>query len=204
MNIIGASGHAKVIIEILVLSNQKIDNIWDDNKLLGKFEGYLIKGSTEDLSKINGRTSIIAIGNNDIRKKIANKVGGDFYRAFHPKCFISPTSVIGKGSVVMANATVSSNVNLGEHVIINTNASVDHDCEIGDFVHVSPQAGIAGGVLIGEGSHIGLGACVIQGLKIGKWVTIGAGTVVIKDVPDFAVVVGNPGKIIKYKNDFKR
>jgi acetyltransferase EpsM len=53
-------------------------------------------------------------------------------------------------------------------------------------------------VKVGEGTHIGIGSSVIQGITIGKWVTIGAGAVIIRDIPDFAVVVGNPGKIIKY------
>ena len=52
--------------------------------------------------------------------------------------------------------------------------------------------------MVGEGAHVGIGACVIQDIKIGKWATIGAGAVIIDDVPDYAVVVGNPGKIIKY------
>ncbi len=49
-----------------------------------------------------------------------------------------------------------------------------------------------------EGAHVGTGAIVIPGIKIGKWCTIGAGAVVVKDVPDNAVLVGNPGDI-KYK-----
>ena len=53
---------------------------------------------------------------------------------------------------------------------------------------------------MGEGTHIGAGATIIPNLKIGKWATIGAGAVVIKDVPDYAVVVGNPGRIIKIGN----
>ncbi|MFC0184902.1 DapH/DapD/GlmU-related protein [Pseudarcicella hirudinis] len=67
-----------------------------------------------------------------------------------------------------------------------------------DFVHISPNACICGGVSIGEGTHIGAGAIVIQGISIGRWATIGAGAVIVKNVPDYAVVVGNPGKIIKY------
>ncbi|RZK77309.1 MAG: acetyltransferase [Pedobacter sp.] len=204
MNIVGASGHAKVIIEILKLTGQPIDNIWDDNSSLIEFEGFTVKGNSEMLSKTKSHVSIIAIGNNRIRKRIAEMVGGDFEVAIHPKSSISPTAYIGKGTVIMANATVSSCVNLGKHVIINTNASVDHDCKIGDFAHISPQAGIAGGVSIGEGTHVGIGASIIQGLKIGNWATIGAGAVVLKDVPDFAVVVGNPARIIKYNHEFEQ
>jgi len=56
-------------------------------------------------------------------------------------------------------------------------------------------------VFIGEGTHVGIGASIIQGIKIGKWATIGAGAVVIRDVPDYAVVVGSPARIIKYKKN---
>jgi acetyltransferase EpsM len=64
-------------------------------------------------------------------------------------------------------------------------------------VHISPGAVLAGGVRVGIGSHIGIGAMVIPGKKIGQWCTIGAGAVIIEDVPNFATVVGNPGKIVK-------
>ena len=47
---------------------------------------------------------------------------------------------------------------------------------------------------------MGIGAVIIQGVKIGNWVTIGAGTIILNDVPDYAVIVGNPGKIIKYNS----
>ena len=62
--------------------------------------------------------------------------------------------------------------------------------------HISPNAALAGNVSVGEGTQIGIGAAVIQGIKIGKWVTVGAGAVIIKDIPDYAVVVGNPARIL--------
>ena len=52
----------------------------------------------------------------------------------------------------------------------------------------------------GELSFIGIGTTIIQGIKIGRNVTIGAGSVVIKDIPDNVITIGNPAKIIKYKN----
>ena len=55
---------------------------------------------------------------------------------------------------------------------------------------------MAGNVRVGEGTHVGLGAAVRQGVTIGKWCVIGAGTVVINDVPDGAMVVGNPARLI--------
>ncbi|MBX9807224.1 MAG: acetyltransferase, partial [Flavobacteriaceae bacterium] len=55
-----------------------------------------------------------------------------------------------------------------------------------------------GNVTIGEGAHIGIGATIIQGITIGKWAVIGAGAVIIENIPDNVVVVGVPGKIIKF------
>ena len=71
---------------------------------------------------------------------------------------------------------------------------------IGDFVHISPNAALAGNITVKKGAHVGLGANIIQGITIGEHAMIGAGTVVLNDVPAHAVVVGNPGKIIKMKN----
>ncbi|MNK68268.1 putative acetyltransferase EpsM [compost metagenome] len=69
---------------------------------------------------------------------------------------------------------------------------------ISDYTHVSPRVALAGNVTVGEGAQVGIGACVKQNVKIGKWAIVGAGAVVIKDVADYAVVAGNPAKIIKH------
>ena len=198
MHIIGASGHAKVIVDIIQESGLSIEGIWDENPDIKNFVGYAIAGNFADFKSINTNEVIIAIGNNSIRKRIAAELLENVAVAIHPRAFVSRYSTIGAGTVIMANATVNANASVGSYAIVNTNASIDHDCVIENFVHISPQAGIAGNVLVGEGSHVGIGASVIQGINIGKWTTIGAGTVVINDVPDFAVVVGNPGRIIKY------
>ena len=96
----------------------------------------------------------------------------------------------------MPKVVVNSGTKIGKHCIINSAAVVEHDYVIDDFVHVSPNATLTGGVEVGEGTYIGAAAVVIPNITIGKWVTIGA--VIINDVPDYAVVVGNPGKIINY------
>jgi sugar O-acyltransferase (sialic acid O-acetyltransferase NeuD family) len=198
MHIIGAGGHAKVIINSLLEANQPITAVWDEDKNVAAIMDIPICGNLEAFKKSEALVALIAIGNNRIRKRIAHQLQLSFGLAIHPKSAIAASAQIGEGTVVMANATINPVVIIGQHVIINTNASIDHDCRIDDFVHISPQAGLGGNVSVGEGTHIGIGASVIQGIKIGKWATIGAGAVIIRDVPDYAVVVGNPGKIIKY------
>lgn len=201
MDIIGASGHAKVIIDILRLNQVPIDGIWDDNPAMDRFMGFPLKGSVDACVQAGPESLIIAVGNNAARKNIAMRFSNMvFGSAIHPTAAIATEVHIGAGTAVMANSSINTGTRLGTHVIINTNASVDHDCVIGDYVHISPQAGLAGGVKVGAGTHIGIGASVIQGIKIGKSCTIGAGAVIIRDVPDSATVVGNPGRIIKRIN----
>lgn len=198
MILFGASGHAKVIIDVLERSGQTIDFLVDSNPGLTSLLGY--KVYTADRAPVCDQPVIISIGNNAIRKRIAQESPDVFGKATHPKAVIDSRVQVGRGTVVMANAVINSSTQIGEHCIINTKASVDHDCKIGNFVHVSPGATICGGITIGEGSQIGAGATIIPNLTIGKWVTVGAGSVIIRDVPDGAVVVGNPGRIIKIKN----
>lgn len=198
MILYGASGHARVIAEIILATGTGDIEFWD-NAVKPDIWGYKVLKPADHDGAAN-RELIISIGNNRVRRNIADKLSGNFVfaNAIHPSAIVSQHAVVAAGTVIMANVSVNCDTRIGEHVILNTNCSVDHDCIIDDFVHVSPNAALAGNVEVGEGTHIGIGACVIQGIKIGKWATIGAGAVIITDVPDCAVVVGNPGRIIKY------
>ena len=197
----GASGHCKVIIDILQRSNQQIDFIVDDNPDCNSILD--LKVSRPDILDFSNESRIIlSIGNNKIRKKLAAHLKQlQFAAATHPLAIISAHASVQEGTVVMAGAIINAGASIGKHAIINTGAVVEHDCVIEDFVHVSPNASLAGGVFVGEGSQVGIGACVIQNVKIGKWALVGAGAVVIHDVPDYAVAVGNPARIIKIKKD---
>lgn len=200
MYLYGASGHAKVIIEILELSGIKIIGLFDDNPLIQDLIGYRCFGPLTNSNQVNDNF-IISIGDNLLRKKISERFILEYGQAIHPTVIISERTQILNGTVIMGHAIINSGSSIGAHVIINTSASVDHDCKIGDFVHISPNATLCGGVSIGEGTHFGAAAVAIPNVNIGKWATIGAGTVIISDVPDYAVVVGNPGKIIKINTE---
>ncbi len=197
MYLIGASGHAKVIIEILELLGISLDGLFDDNPDIKQLMDYPVLGSYAPSKAPDGRF-IISVGNNLTRKKISERYAISYSPAIiHPRACISKRAKIDEGTVVMGHAIVNADTHIGRHVIINTSASVDHDCIIGDFAHISPNATLSGGVRVGEGTHVGSGAVVIPNITIGKWATIGAGAVIIRDVPDYAVVVGNPGRVIR-------
>lgn len=197
MYLFGGNGHCKVIVDIIKKNEYPIEGIFDDNPRFDMiFDIPVFK--TEALDFFIDKQLIISIGNNETRKRISEKIPAIYVKAIHPNAIVSYDVKIDGGTVIMAGAVLNASVNIGKHCIVNTGAVIDHDCRIDDFVHISPNASLAGNVVVGEGTQIGIGASVIQGIKIGKWVTIGAGTVIINDVPDYAVVVGNPGKIIKY------
>jgi sugar O-acyltransferase (sialic acid O-acetyltransferase NeuD family) len=196
MILFGASGHGKVIIDILELNGVDDIVIWDDNSVTPVW-GYETK--KPNITQLSDEPIIISIGSNENRKKVVERLPAEanYIVAIHPHALLARTVNVDNGTAIMAGVAINPDTTIGKHCIINTNASVDHDCIIGDYVHISPNVALCGNVSVGEGTHIGAGSVVIPGKKIGKWCTIGAGTVVINDVPDYATVVGNPGRIIK-------
>ena len=193
----GAGGHAMVIAELLEVSGMQIIGFYDEMTYKKEVFEYPVLKSANEINVKNNVHWIVCVGNNKARKTITEKRAFLYGRAIHPTAQISKRASIGEGTVIMAGVVVNSSAVIGKHVIVNTNASIDHECILEDYVHVSPGASLAGNVVVGEGTHIGTGASVIPGVRIGKWCTIGAGAAIIKDVPDFATVVGVPGRVIK-------
>lgn len=192
----GASGHCKVIIDILQCNNQSVQAIIDDAPKTATILNRPVQQAKQfDFSTV--QHMILSIGNNKVRKRLASELKFDFTTAIHPKAIVSSHASLGEGTVVMAGTVINPDVAIGKHCIINTGAVIEHDCQIGDYAHISPNASLAGGVTVGEGTQVGIGASVIQGVTIGKWAVIGAGAVIINDIPDNVVVVGNPGRILK-------
>ena len=202
--LLGAGGHAAVIIDILKAQiakgeKIKIKGLLDDSNKK-ECMGYPILGSTLEANEFNEENTyfIIAIGSNQVRYNLSEKYGHlKFFTAIHPSAIIGSQVAIGDGTVVMPNAVINANSQIGQHVIINTGAIVEHDNLIGDYVHLSPRATLCGGVTVGQMTHVGAGATVIQGKVIGKNSIIGAGATVITDIPDEVVAVGTPAQVIK-------
>ena len=196
--IIGAGGHAKVLIDCLEEEGKyKITEVVDDNPALHEILGYKIHRRSQFTweSKVS---MIIAIGNAAIRKQIAGEYDVQFATTIHPTAIFSKYAKVGAGSQVFAGAIVNPGATIGQHCIINTGAVVEHDCVIHDFVHLSPHTSLAGGVTVGSSTHIGIGATVIENVTIGSNVIIGAGAVVVSDIPNDCTAVGIPAKPIKF------
>lgn len=189
----GASGHAKVVMDIARQANMEIPCLIDDDTTVLEIAGVPVVHSAEDYSPI-----IVTIGNCQKRREVVERLGNREYKTIiHPKTIKADCVKLGCGTVVMAGAILNPFATIGNHCIINTGASVDHDCDIDDYVHVAPHCTLCGDVKVGEGTWIGAGTTVIQGIRIGKNCFIGAGSVVVKDIPDNSLCYGNPAKIVK-------
>jgi sugar O-acyltransferase (sialic acid O-acetyltransferase NeuD family) len=206
--VIGSSGHAKVVIDSIEKENKyEIIGLLDRFKEVGSSSfGYKIIGKEEDLPnliknyKIDG--GIIAIGDNFIRYSVYNKIsqnipGFNFIKVIHPSAQIARNVLIGKGTVIMANTTISSEASVGDFCIINNNSSLDHDSEMLDYSSLAPGSSTGGNVKIGSFTAISLGAKVVHGVTIGEHTIIGAGATVVKNIPKFVVAYGTPAKVIR-------
>lgn len=196
--IIGAGGHGKVIADIAA-KNGYTDICFVDDHAKGLCVGFPVVGTTAELENWNdGATDfVIGIGNNAVRKKIAQQYDVNWVALIHPSAQRGLQTSVGKGTVVMAGAVINACAAVGEHCIINTGAIVEHDNVIEDFVHISPNAALGGTVRIGALTHVGIGAAVRNNIRICAECTIGAGAVVVKNIDCCGVYAGVPARRIK-------
>lgn len=194
MYLYGASGHGKVIRDILNAQGVRVDAFVDDNPQLSQVDETPVRHHSEGLSPM-----IVSIGVNEIRKRVAERLDCRFGVAIHPSAVVSPSAEIGEGTVVMPGAIINAGAVIGRHCIINTGASIDHECMVGDYCHVAPHASLCGQVRLGEGTLVGVGASIIPCVSVGEWSVIGAGAAVTQSLPAHCTAVGVPAKVIKNK-----
>jgi UDP-N-acetylbacillosamine N-acetyltransferase len=154
----------------------------------------------EKLHKSGIKDAFIAIGNNQIRMQIAERMqymGYSFVKALHPKSIIASSVKIGEGSLVAAGAVLNPDSCIGKHVIVNTGATVDHECVVEDGAHISPGVHLAGQVKVGKRTHVGIGSSVIQRIQIGEDSIVGAGSVLVRSLPAKVKAYGVPARIIE-------
>jgi UDP-2-acetamido-3-amino-2,3-dideoxy-glucuronate N-acetyltransferase len=124
-------------------------------------------------------------------------------------CHVMGQARIGSGCILGQNCFVASDVRLGNGVKVQNNVSLYSGVEVADDVFIGPSAVLTNVVnprafierkdefkrtLLGRGCTIGANATIICGTTIGPYAFVGAGAVVTRDVPPFALVVGNPAR----------
>ncbi|MDX5345823.1 MAG: NeuD/PglB/VioB family sugar acetyltransferase [Hymenobacteraceae bacterium] len=200
--LIGYSGHAFVVAEVLASAGHLVQAYCDrEKKLLNPFNlAYLGDPEQEQVQQqIRYSDYFVAVGDNAIRRRLSDLLQRQLtapLTAAHASAVISPKAAVGAGVLVAPKVVINALAEVGDGVICNTGAVIEHECKIGAFAHIAPHATLTGGVRVGAGALVGAGAVVKPGITIGENAVIGAGAVVLKDVKAGAVVAGNPARLI--------
>lgn len=117
------------------------------------------------------------------------------------KVFLGDNSDLGENSRIMGSVRIGNNVMMGPDVLI---ISMNHKFLRTDIPMNTQGFHDDRPVVIGDDVWIGARAVILSGVRIGSGVIIGAGAVVAKDIPDWAVAVGNPARILKFRNEIKQ
>jgi len=200
--LVGAGGHARVLLDALSLLRAVILGLVDaDPALTGrKVLGFEVLGGDEALRQhapgtvqlVNAIGSARSMARRRSVYESLRQAGHSFAGVVHPGATVSRHAAAAESAQIMAGAIVQACASIGENTIVNTGATVDHDCRIGAHVHLAPGVTLSGDVLVGDETHVGAGATVIQGVRIGARCTVAAGAVVLGDVADGKTVAGVP------------
>lgn len=180
-----------------------LDN--DPNKKGSDFYGIPVLGGLDLVDTLKGDdvgfVNLIT-GSTKTRHQTTLQIleaGGKLANLIHPSIDLTMTR-LGVGLYLQEAVILQADVEVGDNSSIHMATVIGHESKIGKSVFIAHAVSVSGCCNIGDGTFIGTNATVLPRIKIGKWATVGAGSVVTKDVPDYAVVVGNPAKIIKYND----
>lgn len=207
--ILGAGAAARMCAYILGLDEAVevvgfTDN--DDSRRGELISGLPILGPDEQLSQLyeeGVHHAVIGVGDPDLRYRLrllVEELGFKLTGAVHPTAVIAPdvdiaeNAIVLPGAILADNPVIGSNVFVGQGVVVGHGANVASDCLVGG------RSAIGADVTIEERALIGWGAVIGPSCKVGKGAAVATGATVVSDVPENAVVVGNPAKVVKYRN----
>ncbi len=160
--------------------------------------GYSFLGTVADWLR-TGDTSVsyvIGIGNPRTRSRVAARLASrePAEPLVHPLTSLGSEVSLGRGCVLCAGVSITTNVTVGDHVHMNPAVTVGHDAVIGDSVSLNPQAAISGSVVIEPEALVGAKAVVLRSLRVGAGSLVGAAACVTRDVAPGSTVVGLPAR----------
>lgn len=200
--VLGAGGHAKVVIDALRKMGMSIDGVIAreySDQTTQSCAGVPLVGNDSFLTQLDSQEVLLANGighlpnQKNIRKRMFNigkSLGFRFITVVHPSAIIADSVSLGEGCQVLAGAIIQADANIADNVIINTRATIEHDVQVSNHVTVSPGAILCGGAKLAECCYIGAGAIVLQTFSVGTGSVIAASSVVAKDIPENVVLMG--------------
>jgi sugar O-acyltransferase (sialic acid O-acetyltransferase NeuD family) len=198
--IVGAGGFAR---ETAQTAGDRLLGFLDDDpaKQGTTVDGVPVLGGSEEIPP-DARV-VVCVGNSrDLggRGRLVDRLDlppERYATLVHPAAWVSASSRIGPGSVLLAQVVLTASVRVGAHVAIMPHVTLTHDDVVADFATLASGVRLAGGVCVGRGAYLGSGALVREGLVIGPGALIGMGAVVTRDVPAGEVWAGNPARYLR-------
>jgi|TARA_B110000967_G_C18693624_1_gene464293 sugar O-acyltransferase (sialic acid O-acetyltransferase NeuD family) len=205
--IIGKGGFGREVRFLI----DEINKVKSTYNFLGYFDddtekpvdGLPLIGNLDDLKHYSKKICIsVAIGSSSLRKSMIDSLSEntniEYPNLFHPNVQMDVKHVsFGLGNIICSGNILTTNIFVGDFLILNLCCTLGHDVIIGNYCSVMPGVSISGNVTIGEECFIGTGCKIINDKSVGDKVLLGAGCIVIKDIPNGAVAVGNPARVIK-------
>jgi sugar O-acyltransferase (sialic acid O-acetyltransferase NeuD family) len=201
--IVGAGGHARETAYAFLLSApaDRFIGFLDDRATGCTPEGWPVLGSIDSARSHLRARFLVAINDPRTRRTVVGRLqhlGVDRWgQVLHPDLRLHATVRLGVGCSILGGCQLTTTIRIGNHCILNRGSQVSHDCTIADWCSLNPGACVAGNVQVGAGCELGSMCSIRQGTIIGSGCTIGMGSVVVADVPDHAVVAGNPARLLR-------
>lgn len=208
--IIGAGGHARVVLDLALALGRAVAGLTDTDparhgervrgiEVLGDDATVLDRVAPDACDLALG----IGAGGADLVAALSRRLdiaeaweseGYAFPSLVHPSAVLAGDCNIENGAQVMAGAVVQPGAAIGRHAIINTRAGVDHDTTVHNGAHIAPGATLGGGVTVGRCAYVGLGASIVHALSVGDEALVAAGASVVDSVSARTRVGGVPAK----------
>jgi sugar O-acyltransferase (sialic acid O-acetyltransferase NeuD family) len=149
---------------------------------------------------------IVAIGEPIARQELYDKckeAGFRMAKLIAPSATISESAIIGEGVIVLHNAFLGAQCQIGDNALLQPMCVLGHDCVIGANSDIGAHVGIGGNSLVESNTYVGRGAVIRARVKIGSNSIISMGAVVYNDIPDGMIVLGNPARPMRRNEDMQ-
>ena len=190
--LVGAGGHARSCIDVVEQegSFQIAGLVGFESQIGLKLGGYEVIANDENFCNLIDEVPclLICVGqivSPETRIKLFEKAlhaGFELVKVISPSAYVSQSSEIGRGTIVMPGAIIGAEVSVGENCIINSKSLLEHETKVFENCHISTGAILNGGVTIERDCFIGSGAIIKEGITVGERSLVGMGVVVRKDL----------------------
>ena len=213
--IVGAGGFARETAQLLATcapalgrSLRLLGFLDDDPELAGlTVDGVSVLGPSTAVYDAPHTSVVLCVGsprNPLARMRLAERLDlppQRYATLVHPSVSVSVDSVLGPGTVLLAQTVLTAGVRVGAHVAMMPRVVLTHDDVVQDFATLASGVVLGGGVQVGRGAYIGAGAMVREQVTIGAGSIVGMGSVVLRDVPPGEVWAGNPARRLRVLDD---